>query len=1194
MAPTRLLAQLFYELRAKTTGLQQDLKGAESQFGKLSQFVKANPVAAMTALGVAVAGVALKAAKMASEVETSLRRVGNSVPDGIKGLDKLREGIEDVSKATGKTQAELARNLQEIAEAGVEGPEQAVARLKVVQTAVDATGAEFSAVVEGLDQTLDLFGGTTEDAGRALGTLFAAAKGSTSLTDLFASFQAAAPTIRDFHLDLDTSARALAALGNSGLNTKKAAAELKRLAEAGAEGRAEIQRLADTIPATADGYADLTRAAREFNNTAEQLNARALAEFQSVMIDIGRAILPGVTRELRNILDLVQRITGTKAKQQSAQGLSDLGKQLANVQFEDAGQILGRRSGEFVTAAKKLAKILADGQGEIVATTAEGAQAVAEGVQRLVDVGLLKADEVKETLAQLDKLAAKTRQGSSTTPLVGGSGGGRTARDIEDQGKAAEKARDAINDLAEKLEKLGTVQELTSGQATLSASAYADFAAEIVKARAKFPQFSGDLTEMSKRLVELRAAASAFEGAELAREIEGLLASFTTTTVDDLEIALRALQKRLKERGATDEQLKQITELEEAFIKAREQSEKLDAALANGRNGGITPLREMVGLLQQLTDAERQLQEVQAKGPQHNREVKELLEIIIKLKQRIKELEEQNAEKTKKTEEATEGFAKALSNAADIAFGLASILFGANSTITKMIAGVGQIADGFEKIGGLGGFGSIFKDGASLLKALPAIGQIIGGGIAVGKLLFGEDADQKANREATEKLTARLRELTSKIGDLIGSNITGSTLGAVRRIAANVDTSGVGGINANAEVFRRVAAEAKKAGLSMEDFIKAAKDLGFDLTRFTVEGFKAFQKGLRDIDFSLFFDTFAGQLEQLDITNVIHGITDPIEILIQKAALLSKVSPAFAEIFKDLDLATVSGRTEAVKRLREQWDRFMENPKEFEAALEASGLSLAEWKQQMIEMGQVLSDAAIAAARFNESLSDIDRELEIAGITDPVARARGAAGAAAGADERFAPLLGFNLGTAEGRAQAEQFLKGLSIGVDDETQEIILSILRAIRAIPEAIGDNKTPGEVEIVGRAAQGLLETTGQSLATFARSGLILDRERNVILENIRDLIAPTGAFAPVRPPTFSASLGATATVVSGGVTIGRVDLGGVSVNATPGESAEETALRFSQTAVEALWRQLSPVAAREQRATARAQQGIVRVAG
>jgi hypothetical protein len=243
------------------------------------------------------------------------------------------------------------------------------------------------------------------------------------------------------------------------------------------------------------------------------------------------------------------------------------------------------------------------------------------------------------------------------------------------------------------------------------------------------------------------------------------------------------------------------------------------------------------------------------------------------------------------------------------------------------------------------------------------------------------------------------------------------------------------------------------------------------------------------------------------------------------------VAPSFAEIFKGLDLRTLEGRAEAAKRLREQWDRFLENPEEFEKALEASGLTLDEWKQQMLEVNEVLSEAAIAANRFAEALDDAFVDLEIAGIEDPRSRADAAVAAAAEADERFQGLFGFNLGTAEGRAAAEKFLQGLAVGADDEFKEIILQLLRAIRAIPGG-EDAKQPGEVEIVGRAAQGVLETTAQDLAALARTELILEREQLAELRAIRERLAPmisAPSVPRVQAPAFSASLGVPSVSVS-----------------------------------------------------------------
>ena len=252
-----------------------------------------------------------------------------------------------------------------------------------------------------------------------------------------------------------------------------------------------------------------------------------------------------------------------------------------------------------------------------------------------------------------------------------------------------------------------------------------------------------------------------------------------------------------------------------------------------------------------------------------------------------------------------------------------------------------------------------------------------------------------------------------------------------------------------------------------------------------------------------------------------------------------------------------------------------------------------------------------------------------------------AAEAASEADQQFAPLLGFDLSTAEGRAQAEQFLQGLAIGADDEFKKIILELLRAIRAIPDAVAEGeRPPGEVEIVGRGAQGILETTANDLAALWRTGLILDRARNALLEamlgvlggirpvfgpegrpdvptpvelvaspvapvivepvveptsidpqilatitDIRDMIAPlvrAPVVARVQPPAFSNALGAGAGVatVSPTLVIGNLTLPPVTITALPGDTPEATATRFSRRVIQELSQALAEEAVFTQR--------------
>ena len=1177
MATERRLAALFYEIRAKTEGLQQDLNAAEKQFGKLSEFVKANPTAAIAALGVAIAGVALQATKMASEVETALRRVGNSIPNGVAGLDTLRAGIESVARDTGRAQADIARDLATIARQGVEGPEEAIQRLKAVQTAADATGEDINGIIEGLDQTLDLFGGSSEDAARALGSLFAAAKGRSSLTDLFAALQAAAPAVSKLKLDLDTTARALAALGDQGKSPKQAATELKALAEQGEAGRRVIVQLAESIPATTDGFTELTKAANDFNNSAEQLNKRALNDFQSAMIDLGRAILPTVSAELRDLIDIIELFTGAKAKRLKELGVTDLGAKFSESIRANA-DVLELQARGIRSAAKDLDKALASGSTELIATTTEGLRAVAVGLDHLVDIGILKADEVAAARKRLDDA---TRQAGSGAPLRATAT--TTADDIKEQQKAAKDAQEEIEKLAERLSRLGSVQSQTTGQTHLSATAYADFAAEIAKASAKFPQFSGDLEAMSRQLFSLRQAASQFEAAELAREIETLLASFTTTTVDDLEISLKKLQQTLRQKGATEEQIAQITKLEEAFIEVKKSSDELDAALEQGRRGGITPLKEMVRLLQQLAAAEEKLKALESAGPEHDRERKELLEQIAKLQARIKELQEQTEESTKKTTTATSSFRDKLNDALKLAFGLASALGGADDTLVRMIGSASQIADGLASISKLakdvGGFAKLFSSGKGIVSALPGIGQIIGGGIAIASLL--DDPDARANREATQKNTVALRQLEKSLGDLARIQLSGRTTSAVQSAISTIDLKGV---SSNVEAFKRFTAAIRSSGLAIEDVMELAKSLGFDLTRFTAAGLKAFQKGLKELDFKAFADTFAGQLSALEQRFRLFDVNEPsaqFDALIDLLTDPVRGAPALFGALDGIDTKTKEGRDKAKEQIRKIFDAIVAGAIDPD---QLGGLNLDQLRDVLDRLFGLLGDGVDTVTslleKLNEAFATIDEDLEIAGISDPLQRAIRRAAAAIANDPRIASALGgLDLANAEQRQQAIKALQGLAEGADKELRQIILELLRSIRDIPATTG---RPGEVEIVANAAKGLTETTGNRMADYLATANIILREQLEVLAQIRDFIGPQVPTSLISAPSFSGALGASALVSGPTIT---VTVGDIVVQATGDLSAPGAAQSLAAQLSPALIRQISEGLARQARGDARA---------
>jgi hypothetical protein len=305
------LAELFYDLRASTEGLDRDLKDAEGQFGKLAAYVKAHPVAAVGAISAAMLGVGIAAAKMAEQVESELRKVEARVPGTTAQMTQLRDTIREMSLAGPRSQAELAGAAAEIARQGGNSIEEVQKRLAIVTKVADATGEDLTGIIGGLDQAMDMFGLSADDAEGFLAQLYATAKNRMPITDLFGAFQAAAPAVRDFGLDAETTMRALGALLERGMNAKQAASELKQYGAAGREGAAEIRKLAGTYDLAADAVARLNTAQATMNASAENSWKTIKNNLNAAMIDLGQTILPTVTKEFQGLVGILDHFNGT-------------------------------------------------------------------------------------------------------------------------------------------------------------------------------------------------------------------------------------------------------------------------------------------------------------------------------------------------------------------------------------------------------------------------------------------------------------------------------------------------------------------------------------------------------------------------------------------------------------------------------------------------------------------------------------------------------------------------------------------------------------------------------------------------------------------------------------------------------------------------------------------------------------------
>lgn len=443
---TQVLERLAYVLRANTEGLASDLQGAERHLDKFTAFVERNPLMAAGALGAALLGVGTKAVAMAAEVEKATKRIERIVPGAAGQLGKLRESIEELSRSTPRSQAELAQAADQIARGGVESMAGLEQRLTAVARAADATGEDMQGILGGLDQALDLFGLSSAESEQVLAKLFATAKGKAPLEDLFAALQGAAPTIRNLGLDFDTTVGALTGLLEEGLKAKQAGAELKAYGELGAEGAAEIRKLAAAFGPANTAMAEFDAAVRKSRESSEASWQLIKNNFSAAMIDLGERVLPIVNSQLRDVVDLMDHMSGAQRKLTSQGDLEAL---------RLGASATGRRGASTRGLAATAQQLNRDARAGLLDLSDRSLEDLARMQLTLMRIrtetgaSATAFFHLEQAIAKAQKAATKLAVSSPTTPGAGsGAPGPLSAEEIKRRQEAAEAAAKKLHDLA--------------------------------------------------------------------------------------------------------------------------------------------------------------------------------------------------------------------------------------------------------------------------------------------------------------------------------------------------------------------------------------------------------------------------------------------------------------------------------------------------------------------------------------------------------------------------------------------------------------------------------------------------------------------------------------------------------------------------------------------------------------------------
>lgn len=1265
MAPTRRLAELFYELRARTEGLDKDLAQSQRSFGKLTSFVLANPVAAVTAIGTAMLAVAVKASRMAADVERGLQRVSVTTTGGAAGVKQLRTEIEQLSSATGRTQAELAQAAA-LAAKSAGSTAEVGERLKAAVALSSATGEDLTGIVENLDTVLDVFNKTSAESTQAVAELFAAAKGNQPIMELFAGIEAAAPGIRRMGLDLGTTARALVALGEDLGNPKQAAAELKKLTELGEDGRKTILALAASVPVANDALGQLAKAADDANNSAEALNNRLKADLDKTLIDLGNRIRPLINAELKGLVGLLDLLTGRVGEIKGQSNLStviSLGPIIEKLESQGKNGAKGVR--ELVAEVTKLSAAVRGGDVKLPDLDVGQLRALKSALESIAGsdrvAGSVKRGEIQELLTAIDAVIAKAPEAAAAVAtVVNPPSSGRKSRTAEEIEAAQKAAKEAAKDAAASEEiRVDAVNKALD---------------EIVAKRKNANE--------EIRKLDLDAARD--------------LAVGMGHAVRALDIQIKAEVERLKKLGASDAEIRRIVAPLEA---ARKAALGLNGALEKieftpeQRTKVLAPLQR-INL--ELDELRKKMEKAGASTKEIDRALKEAG--VAKLAAAFRDL----GFATEDAQKKAEAYFGRLTSIKDVALDVAQSITDIGTALLGVASGLGiidartqSIAQGALNIGAgatrIGG-GDVLGGGLQLLGGL---------GSLLGAFKSQPDPEAEAARqkalESERELTEALDRVRDRIGDLIQFSTSGADIAAVTRVPLTIRqrTGGISGLE-EIDFFRNiedVLADLRKVGVSLEDLRKIAGDAGVTLSQSpTIAELERLQKVLLELDFAAFTNTFAGQLSRLERQFDLFGdsFDEPAEKFAAFVALLNDPKVGAPGLFGALD-GLETGTSEGRDAIRALIQGLFTKAVAGELTPEQlGGLSLKEFldalallNDQLKAAGERSGDAAEAAKTIAEQIAelfaDVDRTLALQDTDDPfeVFKARastfatafpqlasffdqfdltsiegvkafGAAlpGLIAGLEDGsivldgisaddlpalIAALLGlesagdaaenavlslaqtlanafsdidldaaifgegladtinkklgavglgsFDLSSQSGRDAARQALRDLAT-TDPSLKPLIANLIGALDNLPDlpgevadAIGEALGGGsERSSIASAATALTERTGNRMADYLATGLILDRRKIELLEQIVAGSSVTRGIL-VQPPSLS-MIGASlpsVTSVQGGISIQFND-GAIQVSVPAGTPEALVATRIGDATLQELGRRLS----------------------
>ena len=931
----------------KAAGGMKDYSGSTATAGKAS----AGLTRMLKRLVLAFGGLLIlrKIVSAMTRFETRMAEISTIAGGGAKQVDELRVAIGAMTRDIPHSAEELGAGAYQILSAGISDTADILDVLEASSKAAVAGLASTEQAVNAITTVINAFGLEASEAGRVADVLFKTVElGKLKFTDLAANLGNAATSAALAGVSMEELTAGIAVLTQRGIFAAEATTSLNRLFLTLVQQTDEQRRAFKELGVE---FSTTTVAERGFAGLMEELNKLtggqidSLAElFPNIRAARAAFVLAGEGVEdyrialektidsqgaaeiafqkmnrtavnqakiLRNNLTIAFQEIGTSV----LPGLAKVFGVLSTVVRSVVGEI--KVFGANMAVALQAVEVFAEGAAikfsAFLAVILDKMAGFVEKIQGVLAIAATSPIPGLRTVAQLAEVAAgKLVAGlRSQEQLNLRNLNAATARlEIEKQRlEVMKQARDEV------------IQEIVAEDTLIrDREKIAEQDAAIAKQREILERLTAEQLERREKL-EL----------DLAKRIQSAVMSTAEAQLDSIA---KLKQAYIEEYGEISEEVvAQFAIIEEAARKALsiEQARELATSYRDTLQAG---LREIELQLIDVSDEERRTQMVERRVAflQNAREEVEralqatdltvhaedelrkvLLEIVLLLRAANKEQKKLAGTAEKDADERMRDLlvtVALIKQATDGAIQLAQSFGLINDEIADMVNGLVNVGLGLETL----------KAGIEAASAATIISGGLGalGGVAqVAGVLFGESPEERKRREAMEKNTEAIKELSRKIGDF-ELDITGAAFVQLTSALQDVLGRTYDPFTPFSVLGKNAIRDLEALGISLTDVQDAARKVGITFAeemKPTILELQALMEAMTQIELTEFVETFRGQLAALRAEFEIFNITDPTKQLIKFIQLVGSMDfgAPILSMMKQFDLATEEGRAAARK-----------------------------------------------------------------------------------------------------------------------------------------------------------------------------------------------------------------------------------------------------------------------------------------